>query len=401
MSASAGCERGWTVARPTASTSSGGRLAASPARASSSSQAIERLVARRQSVAAQAGGGGIPVSADGRRAARRRGGDRQGLNGGASGREARRKALIVLTDVLFVERDWGTAAATPIIAATPAELRLSFAWPLERERRWRHAVSSSARAARPRSLALSVVGPSRERSRHAHTPARALPSWFPSRGVRRLADGGRAQCLRSKDEGVTLLRGQGLTRSSARRRRQRLRAAQGRRPRRPGTTRDLEPRPRPLVASPPRPGPPVSRTRPGGLIGLRRDRPLRRRPRRFLRGVSPVSRSGARFEMPSPTRPADPAPKHIVERRGQSTAPKPSWRRGSRAGADGGDSPPRRVCRSTLSSKRAAGSRFSLDEPRCCPTAPRSPGVVPTPSSRPELGRARARADRALPRRRR
>ena len=36
--------------------------------------------------------------------------------------------LIVLTDVPYVERDWGTAAATPIEAATPAELRkLSFA----------------------------------------------------------------------------------------------------------------------------------------------------------------------------------------------------------------------------------------------------------------------------------
>ena len=31
--------------------------------------------------------------------------------------------LIVLTDVPYVERDWGTAAATPIAVATPAELR--------------------------------------------------------------------------------------------------------------------------------------------------------------------------------------------------------------------------------------------------------------------------------------
>jgi carbamate kinase len=36
--------------------------------------------------------------------------------------------LIVLTDVSCVERDWGTAAATPISATTPDELRaLSFA----------------------------------------------------------------------------------------------------------------------------------------------------------------------------------------------------------------------------------------------------------------------------------
>ena len=118
-------DRDWTVARD------GGyfrRVVASPKpQGIVELQAIDRLVAA-GSLVICAGGGGIPVVAE---------------PGGLRGVEAvidkdltaallaeglGAEKLIVLTDVPYVERDWGTAAATPVVAATPAELRkLSFA----------------------------------------------------------------------------------------------------------------------------------------------------------------------------------------------------------------------------------------------------------------------------------
>ena len=90
-------------------------------------QAIDRLVAA-GSIVVCAGGGGIPVVADS-------GGLRgveavidKDLTAALLAEELGAEKLIVLTDVPYVERDWGTATATPIEAATPAELReLSFA----------------------------------------------------------------------------------------------------------------------------------------------------------------------------------------------------------------------------------------------------------------------------------
>jgi carbamate kinase len=118
-------ERGWTIAPDGEHFR---RVVASPEPAGIVElEAIERLVAG-GSVVICAGGGGIPVFGDG-----------DGLHGveavidkdltaallaEALGAER----LIVLTDVSGVMRDWGTDEATPIPAATPAELRaLSFA----------------------------------------------------------------------------------------------------------------------------------------------------------------------------------------------------------------------------------------------------------------------------------
>jgi carbamate kinase len=117
--------RGWTIA---ADGESFRRVVASPEPIGIVElRAIERLVAPR-SIVICAGGGGIPVAAG-----------RDGLYGVdavidkdltaallAEALEADR--LLVLTDVPFVERDWGSPAAAPIRTATPAELRrLSFA----------------------------------------------------------------------------------------------------------------------------------------------------------------------------------------------------------------------------------------------------------------------------------
>ena len=117
--------RGWTVARDGDYFR---RVVASPKpQAIVELQAIERLVAS-GSVVVCAGGGGIPVVADS-------GGLRgveavidKDLTAALLAEELGAGKLIVLTDVPYVERDWGTATATPIEAATPADLReLSFA----------------------------------------------------------------------------------------------------------------------------------------------------------------------------------------------------------------------------------------------------------------------------------
>ena len=118
-------DRGWTVARDGKYFR---RVVASPApRGIVELQAIDRLVSA-GSLVVCAGGGGIPVVADS-------GGLRgveavidKDLTAALLAEELGAAKLIVLTDVPYVERDWGTAAATPIEAATPAELReLSFA----------------------------------------------------------------------------------------------------------------------------------------------------------------------------------------------------------------------------------------------------------------------------------
>ncbi len=118
-------DRGWTVARDGKYFR---RVVASPApQGIVELQAIDRLVAA-GSLVICAGGGGIPVVAD-----------PEGLRGVEAvidkdltaallAEELGAGKLIVLTDVPYVERDWGTPAATPITTATPTELReLSFA----------------------------------------------------------------------------------------------------------------------------------------------------------------------------------------------------------------------------------------------------------------------------------
>jgi carbamate kinase len=90
-------------------------------------QAIERLVAAGALVVC-GGGGGIPVVED---AGALRGVEAvidKDLTAALLAEELGAEKLIVLTDVPYVERDWGTPDATPIDASTPAELReLTFA----------------------------------------------------------------------------------------------------------------------------------------------------------------------------------------------------------------------------------------------------------------------------------
>jgi carbamate kinase len=118
-------DRDWTVARDGKYFR---RVVASPApRSIVELQAIDRLVTA-GSLVICAGGGGIPVVADS-------GGLRgveavidKDLTAALLAEDLGAATLIVLTDVPYVERDWGTASATPIERATPAELReLSFA----------------------------------------------------------------------------------------------------------------------------------------------------------------------------------------------------------------------------------------------------------------------------------
>ena len=118
-------ERGWSVARDGVHFR---RVVASPApQGIVELQAIDRLVAA-GSLVICAGGGGIPVVAD---SSGLRGVEAvidKDLTAALLAEELGAAKLIVLTDVPHVERDWGTPSATPIAAATPAELRaLSFA----------------------------------------------------------------------------------------------------------------------------------------------------------------------------------------------------------------------------------------------------------------------------------
>jgi carbamate kinase len=112
--------RGWTVARDGQYFR---RVVASPEpKRVVELQAIERLVAAGALVVC-GGGGGIPVVED---SGALRGVEAvidKDLTAALLAEELGAEKLIVLTDVPYVERDWGTADAAPIDAATPAELR--------------------------------------------------------------------------------------------------------------------------------------------------------------------------------------------------------------------------------------------------------------------------------------
>lgn len=117
-------ERGWAV---DADGSGFRRVVASPEpREIVELEAIERLLCV-GAVVVCAGGGGIPVA--GRRV--RRGVEAvvdKDLTSALLAHELGAEMLVMLTDVTYVERGWGTADATPIRAATPTQLRrLGFA----------------------------------------------------------------------------------------------------------------------------------------------------------------------------------------------------------------------------------------------------------------------------------
>jgi carbamate kinase len=117
--------RGWTVARDGEYFR---RVVASPEpKAVVELRAIEQLVAAGALVVC-GGGGGIPVVED---AGVLRGVEAvidKDLTAALLAEKLGAEKLIVLTDVPYVERDWGMPDATPIAAATPAELReLAFA----------------------------------------------------------------------------------------------------------------------------------------------------------------------------------------------------------------------------------------------------------------------------------
>jgi carbamate kinase len=118
-------ERRWTVARDGAFFR---RVVASPEpKAIVELAAIEELIDC-GAIVICAGGGGIPVVAD-------PGGLRgveavidKDLTAALLAEQIGAARLIMLTDVSYVECDWGTATAAPIASATPEELRdLSFA----------------------------------------------------------------------------------------------------------------------------------------------------------------------------------------------------------------------------------------------------------------------------------
>lgn len=70
-----------------------------------------------------AGGGGVPVVADGRRLSGVEAVIDKDLTAALLAEEVGAERLVMLTDVPYVERDWGTTAAEPIKQATPASLR--------------------------------------------------------------------------------------------------------------------------------------------------------------------------------------------------------------------------------------------------------------------------------------
>lgn len=118
-------ERGWAIARDGESFR---RIVASPEpRAIVELAAVEHLL-EMGAVVVCAGGGGIPVRVQ---AGRLHGVEAvidKDLTAALLAVVVGAEKLIMLTDVARVERDWGTAAATPIDVATPEELRqLSFA----------------------------------------------------------------------------------------------------------------------------------------------------------------------------------------------------------------------------------------------------------------------------------
>jgi carbamate kinase len=116
---------GWTVARDGRHFR---RVVPSPEpRAIVELDTIERLLSAGVVVVC-AGGGGIPVVADGHRFRGVEAVIDKDLSAALLAEELKAKRLIMLTDVPYVERDWGSPSAEAITFATPAELRrLSFA----------------------------------------------------------------------------------------------------------------------------------------------------------------------------------------------------------------------------------------------------------------------------------
>ena len=117
--------RGWAVARDGKYFR---RVVASPEpKGVVELQAIERLVAAGALVVC-GGGGGIPVVEDDGALRGVEAVIDKDLTAALLAEELGAEKLIVLTDVPYVERDWGTPDATPIEASTTAELReLAFA----------------------------------------------------------------------------------------------------------------------------------------------------------------------------------------------------------------------------------------------------------------------------------
>ncbi len=117
-------DRGWTIARDGPYFR---RVVASPApRAIVELDSIERLVACNVIVVC-AGGGGIPVARNGRLCGVEAVVDKD-RTAALLAEKLGAERLVLATDVPCVERDWGTASATPIRAATPSVLRrLEFA----------------------------------------------------------------------------------------------------------------------------------------------------------------------------------------------------------------------------------------------------------------------------------
>ena len=118
-------EHGWAIA---ADGPSFRRVVASPEpRAIIELESIERLI-EGGAVLVCAGGGGIPVARHGNRVYGVEAVIDKDLTAALLAESVGAAKLVMLTDVPFVERDWGSADAVPIEHATPAELRrLSFA----------------------------------------------------------------------------------------------------------------------------------------------------------------------------------------------------------------------------------------------------------------------------------
>jgi carbamate kinase len=117
-------DRGWTIARDGPYFR---RVVASPVpKAIVELDSIERLLASGVVVVC-AGGGGIPVVANGRLRGVEAVVDKD-RTAALLAEKLGAERLVLATDVPYVERDWGTASATPIRATTPGLLgRLEFA----------------------------------------------------------------------------------------------------------------------------------------------------------------------------------------------------------------------------------------------------------------------------------
>jgi len=85
-------------------------------------EAIETLL-RAGSIVVCAGGGGVPVVRDGSQLRGVEAVIDKDLTAALLAEQLHADRLLILTDVPYIERGWGTAEASPIRATTPAELR--------------------------------------------------------------------------------------------------------------------------------------------------------------------------------------------------------------------------------------------------------------------------------------